>query len=315
MKPVTRNLLVIGLFLLGAHAYAATATNSISEAHKAYLERDFGEMTKQMKAALMEAPGDQVILENVLGLYSKAFDLMGDKGLPTDWYLPDEISHFRVSVRVRENTRRHYSIGVGGHLQEAGLISQLQLIQYPDRIILDKTAGIGNWEETNPKEPEFNFRAEGSRRPVESGLYLLKVELTNGKRVDGWFIVDPNLNSSDAPVVHSPKDQQVFITDQPTFRWQDFRSPENRGYETRGLWIGVSRSEPPQYEWQELWYLWQRPIVITEATIGKSHDGVGVEALENGNYVFVVNFIERKKFGDIYLSRDSQTQKNFKVKK
>lgn len=293
----------------------ADALSSLRNAHQAFLQKDFKKMTSEIKSTLLEAPHDMSILDNVLELYRKAAQVRGNEGLPTDWYLPDEITSMRIGVRFRHEERSNYALSVGGNTKQAKSIKQLQIIRYPDRVIIDKQAGIGEWEDTIDLEgnPDFFVKSETSRKPIIAGLYLLKLETRSGEKVDGWFLVDEHLNSTEVPVIHSPSNQEV-LSSTPNFRWENFKSPQYQSNEKRSFWAGVGRIKASKYEWDEKWYLWQSPPTTEEATIGITPESVGVDKLESGTYVFVLKFSERTKFGDITISRDSVNQRTFVVK-
>jgi hypothetical protein len=108
-------------------------------------------------------------------------------------------------------------------------ISQLRLIHYPNRVILDKRAGIGEFaDEPDPRTPgELNFwmASDYRRESNEEGLYLLDLEMKGGEKMQGWFFLSKP-NATESPEVLSPSINQAFETRTPTFHWKDFISSE-----------------------------------------------------------------------------------------
>jgi hypothetical protein len=290
--------------------------STLGKVHSAYLARDFRKMAVAMKDALMAQPDDPQVKENVLRLYKKAYEVQGQNGVPADWQLPDEITKMRITVRRIQKDLPEFSLKVSGNTIQAKIIKQLQVIHYPDQIVLDKRSAIGEWKEgpgKNSVDFEYQFQGRKSRQQVATGLYLLKVELTNGKSVDGWFLVDDDMNASTTPEVSSPAVGETFTTGNPKFIWVDFRSPEYKPYEHRSVWIGVSRAEPPNYDWDKKWQLWVDSPTLQQTTVGPTSGGTGVSKLENGRYVFVINYGERRRFGDVMIGRDCMTNRTFIV--
>lgn len=312
--------LVLGIILaLSLNVYATTFFGSedeaLSKAHIAYLKKDFKTMALELKNVLMQSSNDLQVKENVFSLLRASSDYRKQEGIPADWRLPDEILKMNVGIRFVQKSEARYLLAIQGDVVKPGLFKQLKLTRFPDQVVLDKQAGIGRWEEQTyaDRKPEYGFYSEKSREPVPGGLYILRVELQNGKSVDGWFLIDDGRNSTAAARIAVPSDGETFRTGNPTFHWADFHSPQYQPYERRGLWMAVSRSEPPKYEWDMVWDLWNGSPNISEVTIGKEDEANGVSKLEPGHYIFVLKYSERTRFGDVNISRDSITQRPFMV--
>ncbi|MCM2276632.1 MAG: hypothetical protein NDJ89_00975 [Oligoflexia bacterium] len=314
---------VLGLFMGSgalAGSFFASGEGPVVGAQQAYAQGDFRKMMLEIKAGLEAAPQDRAIRENLLSLYRKAREVAGTNGLPADWELPPELTNFRISTRRSEvdTSGVAYLLKVNSSQSESGSVRQLQIVRHPDEVVLDKQKEIGDWSENSgagfPRgTPMFSFQGARTKRPVPAGLYLLKIELTNGKKVDGWFILDELANASDGPRVSSPTPGQIFGSGNPTFRWTDFRSPEYQSQELRSLWVSVFDPAAKNYEqkWSESF---GSPSLQQEATVGPSKLGRAIEALAPGEYRFTVEFSERHRFGDLQVSRASSVNRVFAIK-
>ena len=323
MKNAARIMTVIAVALTVFEGLASAGdffgkdNGALAQAQAAYLRGDLVKMTSEMKAALMAQPTDPVVRENVLALLKKTYESRCGQGVPADWRLPDEIGKMKISVRRKEKDTSEYALKVFGNNARLHLIKQLRVTRYPDQVVLDKQAGIGEWSEEagkNGEDPEYTLQGRKSRQPVPAGLYLLRIELTNGKATDGWFLIDDELNSSATPDVATPAIGETFQTGNPTFRWTDFRSPQYRACERRSVWLGVSRAEPPNYDWDEKWSFWADAPSFEDISVGSSSNGTSIGKLDAGRYIFVIDFHERRWFGDIQIGRDSVTTRPFSVR-
>lgn len=107
---------------------------------------------------------------------------------------------------------------------------------------------------------------------------------------------------------------ETFTTHNPTFKWDDFKSPEYKSHESRSLWMAVVQSEPPKYEWIPLWKLWEGNPVRNQVTVGAEPDAVGSAQLPNGRYKLFLSYDEERRFGDLRLRRQSISVTPFSLK-
>jgi len=312
--------LVIGLVLvplgLAAQGFFADSDGNLVRAHEAYLAGDLRTMADSLHKSLEDHPGDTTVRDNALALLEKAYETADGGDIPVNWRLPEEITTMRVSVKYSARNSGEYNFRVYGTTVHDKAIAQLQVVQAPDRVVLDKQAGIGEWydqSKIDTLDHVFELQSRKSRVPVEAGLYLLNVTLADGTQTKGWFLLDAGVNSSATPRVDVPSTDQVFTTGNPQFSWQDFKSPQYQPYEGRSIWVGVSRAEPPNYDWDEVWGSFEAPPTQEQITIDSHGDPGSLPKLNNGHYSFFIDFHERKKFGDLTISRDSITVRNFQV--
>lgn len=302
--------------LLIVAAIMATTTvvkaDSLTKANEAYLQKDFKTMSSEVKNTLLYDSDDPLVKKNAMDLLSTAYEVAGKDGIPTDFELPPEISSLKVTIRFISGK---YRLRVSGNAP-LGTIQKLKVNRaYPDQVVIDTNSDKVEEEDVGDSDgPQFNVRAKPSPEKISTGLYLLTIDTKQGHHMDGYFIVDEDMNSVDTPTVIAPTEGQIFRTGNPTFKWVDFMSSKYKPYEKRSVYVGVYGAEEPH---PDVWEVNQTPPTIAETTIGiasEQFDSNGKVSLEDGSYVVNVTYRERKKFGPIVLGRESGTTRSFSVK-
>ena len=291
----------------------------LQNAHENFALGKFSAMTAEMKKAL-EQSQDPAVAQNVYALLNKAYQVKGGNSIPVDWHLPQALTRVRVSVVRRESEGVRRYLKFTATEQEKSMIELLQIKHYPEQVVIDSKAGTSKVEEVmsvDQGKTTYQYQIKSALGPdvVASGLYTLRIVLKDGTVTDGWFLVDPELNSSDSPILLTPAVGQTLHTSTPLLSWQDFHSPEYQASEGRNLWTGIFSSELPNYDWNEQWTFYQKDPDLTQITVGAQMDGaVGVSTLKPGRYVAAIAFVERRMFGDLILARESVTTRTFFVK-
>ena len=240
MKKKIRKFVVFLPPLIAAHL-AFAVENKLSEAHLAYAESNYTEMVSEVKSVLMDERNSQFERNNALKLWGEAYK--HNNHLPSDWRLPNSIKKLKVSIQRRDSEGSiRYDLKVKGDTSKSNLIEQVQVIKYPNLVIIDKKAQVyEEWEEEIwDGVPEFKTQSRKQRERFEEGLYLLNIDTADGEKVRGWFVITDE-NSSDNPEIISPKPNGTLFGPHPTIEFEDFKSPEFRGFEYRGLWVGVTK--------------------------------------------------------------------------
>lgn len=302
---------------IGAAQSFVGLDSPLGRAQQAYVAGDFKAMAVNLRQTLEQNPYDSVVKDNALSLLAKAYENSADGLIPADWHLPDEIKQMKVGVKYKVKDGGHYNLRVYGSTKHRGSIAQMQVIQYPDHVVLDKNGNIGHWNlnaQIDSLDHEYELSGDGSREPIAAGLYLLNMTLNDGTQTKGWFILEENINSTATPKVSVPTKDQVFKTGHPTFKWSHFYSPQYRPFERRSLWAGVSRAEPPDYKWDEVFGHFEYPPTSEELTVDANGEPMSLAKLNPGSYVFFIDYHERRNFGDLVITRDSITGRDFKVK-
>ena len=306
---------IVFLFSLSLPAHAAdqwfsksTAPKELIAAHKAYLENDFQTTTKEVVSALKSERGD--VRSNALALWRNALMNHAKSNIPVDWHLPSEIMNMNVDLSYTSvQDRLGYDFRVKGEMKGLGTLVQLQILQYPSKVVLDKQGGIGNWDEKLSEEgAHFELKGKRTQDPIPEGLYLINIETSNGGRTNGWFIVS-DMTSTDTPKILSPSYGEILRTGNPTIKWNDFRSPEYKDTDlsSHSLWIETEETNEPQ------WQFYQFNGHATQSTVGSDPLGKGVASLANGSYFMVLSYNEGRKFGDLRLRRTSKAMTTFHV--
>ncbi|MEW5850168.1 MAG: DUF2861 family protein [Myxococcota bacterium] len=303
-------ILGVGLALVlmtsGAAAQGQVVTPALVEAHEAFAEGDYLRMTRKLRETLEQNPEDEHVRRNALDLLERAYALNGGR-VPADWKLPAGVQSMRLSV-ARKADGEEFRIRLSGELARAGIVEELRLVQFPSRVILDKRAGVGIWEERQPagEEPEYELVLDDQRDPIEEGLYTLHIATTDGHAVDGHVIVS-NVVATATPVIRSPVPGETLRSDEVRYQWDDFVSPQRKAYEWRGLWVGVARCAPPAYAWDEVWgQYFEHPNAA-------SPDELRAKPLPAGRYFMYLSFKETRAFGDVKVRRESNNAVPFHV--
>jgi len=296
----------------GFFARAADAGSAaLQRASAAYLQRDFAAMTTELHELLSSPELDSVERQSALELLHQAYAQNGGS-LPADWQVPDGIANLKFKELRREGAEDiGYGCVLSGGLIESNALKQVQVVGYPDHVILDRQKGIGEWtvEKENGGGFSFALRSDDQAQPMADGLYLISFEMQDGRQASGWFIVS-DLLSTASPVLESPAVGETVTTSNPVLHWQDFHSPEYKPNERRFAGVSVGH---PGGTWPTVWDLWEADPSRVSAVVG-GESGWPQLILEDGAYYCTVSYQEQHVFGPIKLRRDSRTTRRFFVK-
>lgn len=314
MKNVFKVLMIL---TVSGSAFADQVPTAVQKAHEAYTRGDGNAVVAEVKSALEQSNGQSAIKKNMLGLYAAAARNGLLKNVEPNWHLPKELTYagFESQRRYKvENGKVVYFLAVSLGVQNGASLEQLQVIRYPDQVVFDKAANIGNWNIT-PGTVETDIWAGSSQTmtPNEEGLYLLNVQVKGQPMVQAWFILTDK-NSSASPVVNSPKSGQALSDDRPLFKWNAFRSPEfKQGEKTRiDVKFNIARGDEPEVS--------QVRMIDSNATSYRFGDKTGVkefngpEKLAQGDYMLSIVYREVEDFGGLQLKRTSSTKVPFTIK-
>jgi hypothetical protein len=292
-----------------------TTKTSLERAHLAFLEKDWPSMTDALRSTLATPDLEPQARDNALALLGKAYEVTsGD--VPADWQPPAGVSDLKFSqVRKLEPDGVYYKIQFVANVVDKDTVTQVQIVQWPDTPVLDKAAGIGEFEIAAEEEGgwKFDLQAEETA-PMPEGLYLINFELKDGTRSGGWFVLS-DLLASASPRVDSPSVAQSFPHGNPELRWEDFRSPEYKSYESRRFHMHLSRkiAADPGYEID--WSMYIEAPDATSTVVGVDPRGAGVATLEDDRYWVVFQYLEQRRFGPLKIRRGSQTGRPLIIKR
>lgn len=314
------SLLFAGASQLGSAAswhvsdyYQDPAEASLKEAFKAYENYDLKSMVKEVKKVLVNENASTMSRQHAISLWKKA--MHKNARLPADWKLPETITSLKINVeRRRVGDKVKYEMNLKGESTQADYIDQLQVIKFPNKVLIDKKNEIyREWEEEIwDGTPEF--KGSSARQPEKfvQGLYLINIDTVDGKEIRGWFVLTDE-NSTDTPEVYRPNFDETLEGPNPVVSFEDFKSPEYGGFEYRGLWVGVTRLYDDS--WVYLWGHYEGNPKRTSVKLGAvSENSLEKVSLLPGRYWLTVKYTEMKKFGDLKIGRASREAKEFKVK-
>lgn len=313
-----KTMIVVLTLLFSTQAFASESFHhSVSEAHQAYLKGDGDTLLSRTKEALIQHKNHPLVVSNLMSLYGAAQRNGVFAKRSVDWNLPKEVEFLNVGVQRRyflDRGRVVFFMTATGVLKQGQAIEQLQIIRYPDQVVLDKAGKVGEWaEETWQGQPSFWASGSRSPLPVEEGLYLINVQVRNQPMVQGWFLLG-EANSSASPAVMSPKVNQAYSTGRPTFHWHEFHSPQAKPDEYVKLSFKVTREgENSDVELADV-ELDPKATSFKFGDKSQAKEYEGLLSLNPGQYHFAIGYQERTRFGDLTISRVSSTKIPFLIK-
>jgi hypothetical protein len=316
------HVLTLLLFALPGSAWAGNyfasdkVPSEVRAAHDYFLQGDFDRMAVSIKDALMAYPGDAALQADLLDLYDKAYELKGYEAISPDWKAPGAITWLAVNAKKKlyvPSDRVDYRLQLNVEYPEGEDLEQAQIIHYPDEVLIDRQAGIGQLLiEPDKAQTSFWMGADYHRAPNAPGLYLLTLKMKGGDPVHGWFLLGKDANPSGSPEITWPRPDWVFTTPTPNFRWKNFLSNEYHPFEIRRIVASVIRKGEGVLG--NSWLVSNNPP-FESATIGANvGDVTGSNRLAPDNYYLSVSYRERRRFGDLRVNRDSGTVIPFAVK-
>lgn len=297
-----------------------TSIQLLQQAQQSFLKNDGNSLVKNLKEALIQSKNHPFAVKNASQIYLSAESKGMLKNIKPDWQVPAELQYLNVSVQRKymyEGGKVRFFLSSGATLSERGIVEQFQLIQYPNRVIFDKLAKVGDWKEQEwDGKPTFWISEDWHAEQVPEGLYLLNIKVKNRPMVQGWFLINDE-NSSASPVVKVPSLNQIFTTDQPTFVWNNFRSPELNSEDHTKIGLKITREETDLYEEitnLKLIFNPERTEVayhLGDRSTGLDHQGA--TRLKPGKYQLNLGYREMHSFGDLYIVRVSTSKIPFTV--
>lgn len=279
----------------------ADAPIELRRAHADFLEGDWASFGQHLREGLAARHHDAAATDNLLDLLDASFEARGGAPLIVDWKLPEEFTRLRVAVKRRQTVSEGsvmYQLELFGDVKK-GSLENVRVERYPNELVMDKQSGFGAWEVTDGDEGGEDLWAAGEcgSTPPPPGLYLITFKLKGKAEVKGWFALNHHASSA-APYFLAPT-QGAATGSTPTFRWDDFRSPQSKPWETRAATLLVFGPS-----WNVTWMRFFDAPGAGEATPAP---------LKPGPYEAVLRFQERRRFGGLTVSRDSAIALPFRV--
>lgn len=246
----------------------------------------------------------------------KAWESTHGQVVPLDWRLPDNLV-IGVASLVRSydvaTDRVRYGISFFAFQKTYHQLEEFKIARYGEQPIVDKKAGVGNWNEGGLPAagfPYFTGQSTYQETPMEDGLYILTIKEKGKKTVNGWFTLHGTSQTS--PSVISPTVNETFNTSQPTFKLRDFKSNLSKASENRKRSLYVASENGGKATWKHAVI---DPDDDSKIKVGTSANATGSDLLEPGPYRLNVAYEERSYFGDLLVGRLMNTTITFNIAK
>ncbi len=256
--------------------------------------------------------------ENLLKMLGRlrAWEKKNGQILPLDWQAPDGLL---IGVAALDRSydistdKLRYGISFFAPLTHALEVEQFKISQFGGSVVIDRSAGIGSWDEGRLPYMDYHFFSASSidqDAPMADGLYLISMKVKGQKTVDGWFFLHGTSGTS--PAIQAPQVNEVFHVGNPTFRFQDFRSGSILPSDSRKISLSVFHEGNNSKIWGSSVINSKNKISMT---VGRETNQVGVMSLNPGLYRLNLAFEERSYFGELTIGRFMRTTIPFRIAK
>lgn len=236
--------------------------------------------------------------------------------VPLDWQLPQGFTIGITALNRSYNVstdRLRFAVSFFSILERPLEIEQFKVSRYGGGVIMDKSAGIGDWNEgfmAYGNRPYVSASSSHQDTPMPDGLYLMSIKIKGQKAVDGWFFLHGT--STTSPVVVLPQVNEKYSISNPTFRFQNFTSSFLSPSDSRKLSVSVFHEGNNKQVWHTSYI---NPKGITSIKFGQDGNQFGDNSLASGSYRLSLAFEERSYFGDLTIGRVINTTVPFGITK
>lgn len=301
-----KKLMMMGVLgALSLTSFAKTSEEALMAAHEAYRSEKPGKAARELKYVFERAHENPAVTENALELYDALKE--SGKDVQMDWTIPSEIGRVKVKFRSGlRSDRRSFDLQVNVDMKTKAAIENLQVVKFPDHIVLDPKAGVGRAEEEYDSEyDDYQNRFNTSRypAPLETGLYFLTISLKSGTVVKGWFLTTESSFASTHINLKTPAVGETVEGSNIQLEFDDYKSPEYKPFEKRSFYTEIGRIEGSGYK--RVWDKWIGHPNLERVVVNKE--------LTPGNYNLWLSYKEKHRLGDLHLQRQIFVSRPFKV--
>lgn len=315
MKTVLTVLVVV----LGFNVARAEVkiTSMVAKAHQAFLADDGDQMLENIHQALIESQNDPVIVKNLTGLYDKWVVEHQKAPQPKIQLSPNiDYMYFESALIKRyDKQQTAYQLSMGLGFTDASRIESMQLMRYPNEILIDTDRKIGDFYGLDGNEP--TVMAEQTDDMPKLGLYTIRIKAQNQPAIEAWVLVTNRSTSNGTPLITQPVVKQVFKTATPEMKWENFRSQSLLPTDKVVARFQVKSLQQTQdgYEEVDAVKVEMDPVktkfLIGDKAAAKEYEGA--ESLQPGPYVFRLKEVERNRFGPLLMMRSSVSKVSFSI--
>lgn len=266
------------------------------------------------KSILALADGKRNLLDMLKKL--RKWETKNGQIVPLDWQLP---KGFTIGITALTRSydvstdRLRFNVSFFSILDLPLEVEQFKVTRYGGSVVIDKTAGIGDWNQGVMSWGNRPYVSAGSIHqdtPMPDGLYLITIKVKGQKAIDGWFFLHGT--STTSPIVTSPQVNEKYTNLNPTFSFQNFTSIFLSPSDSRKLSVSIFHEGDNKQVWNTSYI---NPKNITAFTLGHDVNQNGDSALVSGSYRLNLAFEERSYFGDLTIGRVINTTVPFGIAK
>lgn len=290
--------------------------SAIQRAEEAFLNLDGSTMVSEARSALKESHNHPLIVGQVASLFKSARSSKMRSDFSQNFQLPKDVTYLDLEIQRRYRTDKGevvFALNASIGINKQADLEQLQVIRYPDEVMLDKAAGIGNMHpEESDTEKELWMGGNESTTPVQEGLFLINLKLKGEAMVRGYVIM-VNKNASASPVVLTPVLKERIEDATPTISWKGFLSPEYKEGERIANNILITEVESGK----DVMVVRVKDPKATSFTVGDKEAAKfyqGVTELVPGKYRMRITHREVEDLGVMKTKRTSTTIVPFTIK-
>lgn len=310
-----RKLLTPTLFLLAAcnrtnptpvdtSPAPADAPPALAVAHEAYLAGDFVEMGERLREVIVDPHTGELARDNAFALLESAYAATHGRLLARA-ALPSNVKSLSLGVINGANPfGAHHLVYLDLRVPvgRSSHVKDMRVTRLPNEPILalSEKRGTLRIKRDAPGFERVDLEVRGADLVLpERGAFAIQIVFDDAPPIDA-FVLASKLVASAQPEILAPEVNDVLRDPHPELAWRPYRSPALAPWESRSMWLGLSRDDAQAWEL----YKWD-PGELGSARVDAT--------LEPGSYWLDLLYIEERTFGGIRLARAAEAARPFNV--
>jgi hypothetical protein len=297
----------------------ADAPSALSAAHEAYLAGDYVEMNERLKDVIVDPRAGELAQDNAFALLESAYEATrGHLPSRTTNALPASMKV--ITLGVLNGTHpfgTHRLIFLNMHLTEglAAHLKDIRLTKLPNEPILslaDKRGALRVAHNAEKRIDDVSIDVRNLDVLPDRGAFAIQVTFDDGTPGLDTYVLANKLLASTQPELTSPTVSQVLKDPHPEIAWHPYRSQQFAPWESRSLSLAISGDSVKRDVWT--FYKWEPAEDLGSLHVGDPKGGTpSTAALEPDSYWLSLMCMEDRVFGNVRISRASQTARPFSV--